>query len=103
MANLKKLIFQNCQSSKNFHESFMNWSLGYGQINWRSVMPVKFWQTIVRFWLFFSYLITTVSLSKYWLKKPGTTMLILDFKGHFPDCKRTLLHVECNMQYINKK
>ena len=51
----------------------------------------------------FTYLNTTVFLSKYWLKKPGITMRILDFKGHFPDCKRTLLHVAFNMQYINKK
>jgi len=32
----------------------------YGQKNWRKVMPVKFWQTIIRFWFFLSYLITTV-------------------------------------------
>jgi hypothetical protein len=33
----------------------------YGQKNWSLVMPAKFWQTIVRFWIFLSYLITTVN------------------------------------------
>jgi hypothetical protein len=32
-------------------------------------MPVKFWQTIVRFWFFLSYLITTVSIVKNQLRK----------------------------------
>ena len=35
-----------------------------GQKNWRKVIPVKFWYTSLRFWFFFSYLITTVSLKK---------------------------------------
>ena len=30
-------------------------------------MAVKFWQTIVRFWLFLSYLITAVFLTQKWL------------------------------------
>ena len=38
--------------------------LGYDEAlwlkKWRYVMPVKFWQTILRFWFFLSYLITTV-------------------------------------------
>ena len=31
-----------------------------GLKNWRYVMPVKFWQMIIRVWFFLSYLITTV-------------------------------------------
>ena len=36
--------------------------IGYGKAlwskkNWREVIPVKFWQAIVRFWIFLSYLI----------------------------------------------
>ena len=34
-------------------------------------MPVKFWLTIVRFWFFLSYLITTVLLSE--ISRPSAT------------------------------
>ena len=39
-------------------------------------MPVKFWPTIVRFWFFLSYLITTV-ISKNYFHKNGANLIVM--------------------------
>ena len=72
---------------------FLKILLGYEEAlwpkNWREVMPVKLWQTIVRFWFSLSYLITTVFVRLLiWLE--FDSRIILDFSC-FHNCSQQIV------------
>jgi hypothetical protein len=45
-------------------------------------MPVKFWQMIVRFWFYLSYLITTVLLRSLWFCNSWTNCIQVNMIWH---------------------